>query len=122
MFLIKLFWRFYFFLMLFLFIKFSVPCDIQNGASLIDTAMIIPSLVALFGFAFDRKFLSKSLWRLYFVVLVTWDFYYHFVIASNLHELMPSIEMGFFMILLFPLYLGIFCYAFLQKELKEVKS
>lgn len=112
-FLVKLVWKVYFFFLLFVFIKLTwgqVGFRLEDG---IDTAMMIASLVAFFCFAFEKSFLKPAIWKLFFVTLLMWDFYYHFVIQSVALQGWPTAGVLFFLLMLLPLYLGIYCYAFI---------
>ena len=117
--LIRFFWGLYFFFILYVFVKLNYPLRMDDFSALLDTAIVFPSLFALYGFTFKKRFLEKKVWRLYFWVLLTWDFYYHFVLGSNLREVFPSLDMEFFLILLIPLYLANFLYAFIEKDSGE---
>jgi hypothetical protein len=110
--LVRLFWKIYFFFAAFLFFRLAFPLQTNRPVHWIDLAMMLPSLVGLYGFAFGRDILFKNLWRLYFLTLLTWDFYYHFVLGAFLSRTPPLGEVLFFMVLLLPLYTGLFLYAF----------
>jgi hypothetical protein len=81
--LVKWVWKGYFFLLILFFLKLSPWQSFTGIEDLLDTGMMIASLVAFFGFVFNRPLFRQGIWRLFFITLVMWDFYYHFVILSR---------------------------------------
>jgi len=112
-FITKLFWKLYFIFIIFIFFRLTFPWHSKHISGTIDIFMMVPSLVGLYGLAFDKEILHKKLWRLYWLTLVTWDFYYHFVIGYFLSGSIPFGQVVYIMITLVPLYAGLFIYAFL---------
>lgn len=109
-------WTLYFFFILYMFFKLNFPLDLKNPVQLLDTMMVLPSLVALYGYIFRKRFLDATLWRIYFCTLVTWDFYHHCIVVRAWEGALQ--EIIFFFILLAPLYLANFMYAFMEREKK----
>jgi hypothetical protein len=119
LFLIRWFWKCYWVYLFFLFYRLTWPLQAQSLEAWIDIGMMLPSLLGLFGFAFQIYFLDKSLWKLYCVTLVTWDFYYHFLLKDFPSQASLSIEAWILLITLMPMYVGLFQYAFLEKQESE---
>ena len=113
---VKGIWTLYFVFILYVFFKLNFPLDCGNPVQLLDTMILLPSLVALYGYAYRKRFLDAALWRIYFCILVTWDFYHHFIVVRAWEGALQ--EIVFFLILLTPLYLANFMYAFMEREKK----
>lgn len=113
---VKGIWTFYFLFILYVFLKLNFPLDWKNPVQFLDTMIVLPSLIGLYGYIYRRRFLDVSLWRIYFCILVTWDFYHHFIVVRAFAGELQ--EMIFFFILLTPLYLANFMYAFMEREKK----
>ena len=113
---VKGIWTLYFLFILYVFFKLNFPLAWKNPVQLLDTMILLPSLVALFGYIYRRRFLDVTLWRIYFCILVTWDFYHHFIVVRVWEGALQ--EIVFFLILLSPLYLANFMYAFMEREKK----
>lgn len=111
---VKGIWIFYFFFILYMFFRLNFPLDWENPVQLLDTMVVLPSLAALYGYIFRKRFLDPMIWRVYFCILVTWDFYHHFIVVKAFEGALN--EMVFFLILLIPLYLANFIYAFMERE------
>ncbi len=120
LFLIRWFWKVYWVYLLFLFYRLTWPLQAENMEDWIDIGMMLLSLLGIFGFAFQKYFLGKSLWKLYFVTLMTWDFYYHFLLKGIRSPAPLSTEALILLLTLIPLYLGLFQYAFLTKDKNDV--
>ncbi len=116
LFLIRWFWRGYWLYLLFLFCRLVYPWQAEGVEEWIDAGLMLPSLLGLYGFAFQKNLLKKPLWKLYFVTLLTWDFYYHFLLQGLKRQCPPSPEALILLVTLAPMYLALFQYAFLAKE------
>ncbi|MBN2145439.1 MAG: hypothetical protein JW774_12555 [Candidatus Aureabacteria bacterium] len=115
---LKWFWRLYFVYMTLMFCVLVCPFQASTLPEWLDLAIMIPSLIGLFGYVFDRKILFPEIWKLFFVILVLWDIYFHFVIELTLiSELTPRTLV--FLLTLVPLYIALFHYGFLSDHKKN---
>ncbi len=114
--LVKLFWKLYFVFLIAFSIYFSSGVNLFSISEYIDSVMILISLIGLFGFAFEKKILFKSVWRLFFITLIAWDFYYHFIIRHILFkELVDLSDVFIFELVILPMYVGLFIYSYIKE-------
>ncbi len=122
MILVKFFWRMYFFLLIFLFFKISYPFKLNGMKDFLDIALMLISIMGLFGLSFNKKIFFKKFWQLYFITLVTWDIFYHFSASYFQTYGFNYGEIVFMLILLIPLYLGLFIYGFFTFDTTSYKE
>lgn len=79
--------------------------------SLVDAMISTSSLLALHLHVWDKRFLSPLVWRLYSLVFITWEILLLFFILPALGQPF-SVASFVIMIVLIPLYVATFRYAF----------
>ena len=104
-------WKPYFYFMVALFI-FGLASFIAEPRlkRLADVAINIISLTALYGFVFNKEIFIKKFWKISFIVCVL-------VEISTLNETigMPASFFIFTSIIIIPIYVAMFLYAFKRK-------
>ena len=111
--LLKWFWKIYFLYIGVVFLLLTFPFQAETVSEWLDLALMVPSLVGLFGYAFKRRILFPQIWKLYFILLLFWDFYYHFVIVLPQESNWDASAL-IFIVTLLPLYIALFNYGFLS--------
>ena len=80
--------------------------------SLLDTAISLPSLVALHLHIWDKRFLSARFWKPYAFVFPLWDLLFN-LLLEPMHSGEPFDPWSLIIpVILLPLYIGVFRYAF----------
>ena len=83
---------------------------------ILDSAISLPSLVALHLHIWDKRFLSARFWKPYAFIFFFWDWLFDplrkFAFSGEPFD--PSLLVGLFifLVILLPLFIGVFKYAF----------
>ena len=78
----------------------------------LDFLISIMSLVGLFCFAFKKKWLQVSFWKVYFFVYIVWDFSFNLLIAPRIEANYSIVDSLIGLVIIIPLYIGLYLYAF----------
>lgn len=79
-------------------------------------------LLAIFGFAYSKRFLTRILWQLFFPFVLLWDLWFIFI-DGDWQDIMtlgitPLIASLIIIItLMIPQYIALYCYGFREHEL-----
>ena len=99
-----------------------------NSWDYLSLFIYVPVLLAIFGFAYIRRFLTRSFWQYFFVFMVMWDLWYGFLLEdwSGVLEqgvLVLVLTIGLILLFTVPQYIAIFNYGYRDKELwNEISS
>ena len=104
-------WKPYFYFMVALFI-FGLASFIAEPRlrRLVDVAINIISLTALYGFAFNKEIFIKKFWKISFIVCVLIE-----ILTLIEARGMPASFFIFISIAVVPIYIAMFLYAFKRK-------
>ncbi len=80
--------------------------------SILDFSISVPSLVALHLHIWDKRFLPRTFWKAYAFILLLWDWGFELLLKPLLLKTPFSPLLLFHLILLIPLYVSVFRYAF----------
>lgn len=78
----------------------------------LDSAISLPSLIALHLHIWDKKFLSARFWKLYAFVFLLWDWLFELLLKPMLSGAPFSPAFLATLVILLPLYISVFRYAF----------
>jgi hypothetical protein len=117
-------WKIYFIVILFISLLSYSSYGTMRIWDIIDLILFIISMVALFGFCWSKKLLNQQLWRIFFVIFIVWNIYYHYFVPmprvmdefSNKgmsQTLLATINLSLYIPLLVALYL----YSFKKVEI-----
>mgnify|MGYP001562576027 CR=1 FL=1 len=107
-----LFWKIYFFLFIFIgLIGYITEINKLTTPYLIDLLISLPSLVALYGYAYKKKFLNKIFWKVYFVGFLIWHIIVNWT-SLIIESKKGSIESQLAEIIFIPLFVAMYLYGF----------
>jgi hypothetical protein len=108
-------WKIYFWIFTFLLIVDEIGVFSKKGASLIvifDILISFMSLVGLFCFAYKKKWLRASFWKVYFYIFLVWDLSFNLIIGPYMGSDYSLISALIGLGISVPLYIGLYLYAF----------
>ncbi len=79
-------------------------------------------LLALFGFAYSRRFLTKKTWQYFFPFILLWDLWFIFIDGDweevmRLGLIVFLVSLIIIIALMIPQYIALYCYGFREHEL-----
>ncbi len=80
--------------------------------------LYIPEVIALYGYAYERRFFTARVWKIYFFIDLAWLIVSAYTFKTSLDSISSNLlpfALGcliFFLILLIPTYIGLYFYAF----------
>lgn len=106
----SIFWKVYLFLFALYYAAGLIALSGNiNALSAVDLIVSLPSLVALYGLGFKKRFFAKFYWKLYFWFFVAWHFILNYWALSNsfftAENLVPTLA-------ILIVYIGLYIYAF----------
>jgi hypothetical protein len=115
-----LFWKIFFwvFSMISLFSFINVLINPNPEGLLI--LIILPELIAIYGYAYRKRFFTSFIWKIYFFldsIYILWGIYTTLAVTFNLVApdfLIPLIAVvaGVFLLFIVPIHIAIYLYAF----------
>jgi hypothetical protein len=121
-----IFWKIYFYFM-------SIMYGLSLGTRIVAPTFLgwfdmLPStlaMIAFFGFAFNRKFVSRIFWQATFIICIVIEIFL-FVSIKRIAFLDGSTPPSFYRLgwslISLPVYIPVFLYAFRKNSLWEVAS
>ena len=113
-----MFWKIYFVFL----VAISFPAYLQQGFprtwEITDLLISIIATVGLFGYAWKKQFFNRLFWKIFFFLFIGWSVFYEFFLPKlpqydKLLEKIPFIlYIITFLILLGPLFVALYLYAF----------
>jgi hypothetical protein len=114
-------WKIYFWLIIAISIA-SMFVEAVHGPVIetTDTVISIISTIGLFGYVYNKQWLSKSFWKFVFIITVIE------VLAYTMLEVLNDPELGvggmifvtaFTLIIMYPFFLGLYRYGFRKQNL-----
>ena len=85
----------------------------------LDLAISLPSLVALHLHIWDRRFLPATLWKVYAFIFFLWDWLFELLLKPILWSKPFDASLLVFLLILLPLYIGVFRYAYRNWSLPD---
>lgn len=123
-----MFWRLYFWFITITYV-ISLGWDIYNWHcniwDILDYLICFFGLIPLFGFTYNKEVMTKNIWKAYLPILVIWEVVFSFVLDEALKGtgLWVAIGLYIFMLLLVgPLYRGIYLYGYRGLTLKDISD
>lgn len=128
-------WKIYFVVVLLLQIWAYSDGLPDNGIGIfkdLDFLFTIVMLMGLFGYAFKKRFLAQSFWKIWIFVIVVWDFLYGFyiinydmkndpeIIELMSHNLLAVIAVIIALIIIafiLPSYIAVYLYGFRSNDI-----
>ena len=107
-----LIWKIYFFLLIIMLTIGAILTKSWKVFYIIDGIIAIGSLLALFLLSFRIKLFKPLIWKTYFFIYVSWGIIFDFIIYPSISKPHPIAPYIFYFIIIFPLYLGLYFYAF----------
>lgn len=101
-----MFWKIYFYFVTLLLIFGYSTVDFGDKWIIIDLVISLPSLLVLFLYAYQKKYLGPQIWQIYTVAFIIFD------ILINIFIYPISFDTAIGYILLFPLYASLYLYSF----------
>ena len=107
-----LFWKIYFWFFVTLLVVGYGTEGFSGIWDIIDLLISMGALVGFFLYAYQKRFLNATFWKIYFPLHIIWDFSFNLIIdprvSGNAFDAMVFI--GFLFII--PVYIAIYLYAF----------
>jgi len=112
---INIFWKVYFYLFAIIIIIYYSTEGLNDIDEIGDLVFSIPSLIAVFLYAYKKRLFGARFWKIYFLIFVTYEVYRNVEPIIGGEEVAADWWIGF--IIFIPLYVALYLYAF--KFLKE---
>ncbi len=116
-----MFWKVYFWVITILIIVGYASEGFSSYWDIIDLPVLICAFVGLFSYAYKKKIFNKIFWKSFLPIYIIWDLTYNLVLSPGYSEEPTEIIyilIGF--IIIVPLYIALYKYAFLFLEGKEI--
>ena len=116
-----IFWRIYFWLAIIAWLAIistetkkggPLPDDYHIYFKIIETLLHGMATIALFAYTYDKKIFIPVVWKIFLLGLASWIFYDNFFIMSPSEQGINLFFLSIGWLLIFPLYLSVYLYAF----------
>lgn len=118
-----MFWKIYFWFIAIIYasiLVFEINTGKLNVLRTTDFLFSVFGLLALYGYAYKKRFFQPLVWKLYFPFIIVWDIGCTVLTISQTHNQYSVFlnTVSYLLIILFmlPLYIGLFKYAYRYKE------
>ncbi len=99
-------WIIYFCFFCVVYLNYYLTVGLNGTIDFFDLVFTIVALAGLFLFGIKKRFISSSFWKGYFVVYIIWD------LANTFFGQKITLETLQGLLLIAPIYLGLYLYAF----------
>lgn len=116
-------WKVYFVIIMVLSVVGYLMTGIPRFYEMIDLIIFAFAAVGLFGYAWEKGFISQGFWKVFFFVMIVWNIYYHYFIPlpENVAEMLERQSQAFAatmgLIFFIPLIVAIFLYGYKRDDL-----
>lgn len=111
-----MFWKIYFWIITSLVILSLAIEGLDNYWAILDIPLSTLALIGLFSYAYKKRVFGAQFWKLYFFTYLIWDLIYNFIITPSASEDSSAITILFAFIIICPLYVALYRYAFIFFE------
>lgn len=119
----KLAWQVYFIVFTMIAIATIISTPSDNKATVLtymDLFISLPSLVALYGWAWKKQILNKSIWMIYAQIFITVDVIYNVFFDGLIKEDWRNAILG--LVLFGPLYYAMILYGIKFNDLNKISN
>jgi len=110
---VSIFWKLYFWLFCVSMFVYYIDTGLTTVGESIDLAVSIPSLIALFLYAYEKRLFSAGYWKLYCLLFLIWELYHNIsAISWDGFTAETALDLLFGFMFFTPLYISLYLYAF----------
>jgi hypothetical protein len=112
-----MFWKIYFWVFAALMtVNYAQGLDLTMKWMVIDLVVSLPSLLALYGYAYRKVFLTVRVWKAYFVFFIVENLLFNLVLSPMEGSQALDMNMLIGLVITLPVFVATFLYAFENRD------